>query len=484
MRLRPTHLAAAIGLATILGSCRAPAPTDPRMVSEWVHTLYGILRAERVSPPVASRFLGYASLALYEGLAAATPGMPSLAPSLTRPPALPEAPEGIALDPTLVANEAERTVIDSLLGEALAATRATLGSLVDSLRRTRTSAGVSEAVVTRSEELGRRIGNAIVAWSRTDGFDSTRTLTYVPPSGPGLWVNDAPGHVYAAQNLSGATQFVALDNPANTLRSDNASDRGLILNRPKRASVTTLPALDMAGTSEPYWGRIRPFVLKSWDECPLAPPPAFGTTKDAPLYQEALEVYETRMRLTPEQKMTALFWADNPGETATPAGHWVAIGAQMADRLGLSAQESARLFVLSSFATADAFIASWGYKYKHNLIRPRTYIRQVIDPEWEPLVPTPPFPEYPSGHSTQSAASALILKAMVGDQEFEDSTEMAIGHPVRRFVSFDSAAEQAGWSRIYGGIHFHAGKTGGKSLGTCVGQKILERAGAVGVAGR
>jgi membrane-associated phospholipid phosphatase len=126
-------------------------------------------------------------------------------------------------------------------------------------------------------------------------------------------------------------------------------------------------------------------------------------------------------------------------------------------------------------AQADGFIASWGYKYKLNSIRPRTYIRRMIDSTWEPLIPTPPFPEYPSGHSTQSSAAATAITAMLGDVAFDDSTGLSIGHAVRRFPSFRAAADEAGLSRIYGGIHFPAGNTGGRALGQCIGGKVVER---------
>ena len=134
--------------------------------------------------------------------------------------------------------------------------------------------------------------------------------------------------------------------------------------------------------------------------------------------------------------------------------------------------------MLTAVAQADAFIASWGYKYAHNLLRPRMYIRRVIDPEWEPLIPPPPFPEYPSGHSTQSAAAATTLAGVLGDGAFDDSTSISLGHAVRRFPSFMAAAEEAGMSRIYGGIHFEVGTRSGRDLGICIGQRVLARAGS------
>jgi hypothetical protein len=468
--------AAAMTAVAALTSCGHPPADDPRMVSEWMHTLYGIVRSERLSPPVASRFLGYASVALYEGTAAADPAAPSLAGVLNGLPALPAGEKGRRYDPTLVAVEAERLLLDTLLAEGLPASRATLAGLADSLIDARMALGIPAAVAIGSRQLGRQIGVALLAWSRTDGFDGTRGRAYSPPNGPEYWRNDTPGQLYAAQNLSGATEFVGLDNPANLLRPGSASDRGMVMNRPKRPGLKELPPVNMAGATEPYWGELRPFVLTAWNECPLPPPPAYGTAAESPLHQQAKVVYDTKTTLTPEQRAIALFWADNPGESGTPTGHWVAIASQMIGPRKLSAANAARLFALTAVAQADAFISSWGYKYTYNLLRPRTYIRRVIDPAWEPQISTPPFPEHPAGHSTQSAAAASVLTALLGVTPFDDRTGLAIGHPVRRFASFTEAAHEAGLSRIYGGIHFPSGDSAGRSLGECIGARVVERA--------
>src|ERR1043166_7979586 len=249
----------------------------------------------------------------------------------------------------------------------------------------------------------------------------------------------------------------------------------------------------MAGMSEPYWGRIRPFVLTSWNECPVPQPPSYATDTSADLYRHARVVEQMIGKNTPrltlsgeidtastraqdEKKAIAFFWAANTGESGTPVGHWVSIAAQVASERHLSAEDAARLLALTSLAQADAFIASWGYKYQYTLIRPRTYIRRVIDSTWEPLIPTPPFPEYPSGHSTVSSAAAEVLTGVLGDNvAFEDSTSLAIGNPVRGFPSFRAAAHEAGISRIYGGISFQYGNVGGRALGECIGQKVIER---------
>jgi len=108
-------------------------------------------------------------------------------------------------------------------------------------------------------------------------------------------------------------------------------------------------------------------------------------------------------------------------------------------------------------------------------MRPRPSIRGVIDSTWEPLIPSPPFPEYPSGHSTQSSAAATAMTSLIGPGAFDDSTGLAIGHSVRRFESFTAAADEAGISRIYGGIHYPFANIAGRALGRCIGTRVTER---------
>lgn len=469
-----------IVLATLLvsiASCRSEPPTDPRLVSEWSRALYGAIRAERLSPPVASRLMVYASAALYSGLAAADPSLRPLAGALNGFPQMPRAAQRGVYDGTIAALAAERVVIDSLLREALPTTRSSLGRLTDSLELAR-AAMIAPALRDSSQAAGTRIGLALVAWSRSDGFDSTRGRPFTPRRGAGMWVNDAPATIYASQNMSGATEFVATGNPANLMQPGAASDRGMILNRPK-ARNATLPPVNMAGASEPYWHEVRPFALRTWNECPVTPPPAYSTDPSSDFFKGAKVVYDARPKGPNEETTVALYWADNAGESGTPVGHWISIASQLVSQRGLDAGTAARIMVQTAVAQADAFIASWGYKYQYSLIRPRTYIRLAIDSTWEPLIPTPPFPEYPSGHSTQSSAAATVLADVLGDAAFDDSTSVYIGHKVRRFDSFRSAADEAGMSRIYGGIHFPFGNTGGKELGNCIGEKVNTRFGKV-----
>jgi hypothetical protein len=446
------------------------------MVSEWMQMLYGVVRAERASPPVGSRIFAYGAIALYSGFSQTDSTVPQIVGRFNQLDSLPRAQAGKKYDPELVAISSERVVLDSLLDESLPTIRAAVAHLADSVEAARAKQ-VASAIETDSKALGRATGLAIVAWAHGDGFDSTRGRQYVAPVGEGLWVNDDPATVYATQSISGASQLIVPSNPANQMRSGATDARTLILDRPKPTSIKKLPAANNAGVTEPYWGYNRPFALKGWNDCSAPAPPAYSRTPGTPLYEEARQVMEIRKTLTPDQKEIALYWADNPGETATPAGHWLSIGSQMIEQRNLSAPQAAWMMVVTSTALADAFISAWAYKFRLNLIRPRTFIRQTMDSTWEPAIPTPPFPEYLSGHSTLSGAAAGALTTLLGVVSFTDSTNVSLGHPARRFESFSAAAVEAGQSRIYGGIHYPSANLEGRKLGECIAGGIAERLG-------
>jgi membrane-associated phospholipid phosphatase len=148
----------------------------------------------------------------------------------------------------------------------------------------------------------------------------------------------------------------------------------------------------------------------------------------------------------------------------------VAIVLQISQRDKLPADRTAQILARLGIAVADAFIGCWDAKYQYDLLRPITYIRRLIDPKFEPLLNTPPFPEYPSGHSVQSGAAAQVLTAEFGENyAFEDATHAKDGLPPRKFTSFKAAAAEAAISRLYGGIHFRAAIDRGLEQGACIG---------------
>ncbi|MCA3453009.1 MAG: vanadium-dependent haloperoxidase, partial [Rhodobacter sp.] len=223
----------------------------------------------------------------------------------------------------------------------------------------------------------------------------------------------------------------------------------------------------------PQWGNNRTFAMPDGATCGLPPPPAYSEEPGSAFYAEAKEVYDTVKSLTPEQRRIARFWSDDPMLSPTPPGHWISIALQIQDATGAPLAERVDLQARLGIALADAFIGCWHAKFEYDLLRPVTYIRATMDPKWEPLLNTPPFPEYPSGHSTQSGAAAEVLTDFFGeDFAFEDATHLDDGLEPRRFPSFWAAAQEAGMSRLYGGIHFRSAIDRGLEQGRCIGRHV------------
>ena len=243
------------------------------------------------------------------------------------------------------------------------------------------------------------------------------------------------------------------------------------------------------------WPKVKPFALASGDEFRPVPPPAIDSPEYAKAVDEAMRLggFQNSQR-TADQTEIALFWADGGG-TATPPGHWNSIAMDVTLNHRTNLLETARTFALLNIAMADAGIASWDAKYHYDLWRPIDAIRQADldgnsgtlgDSSWIPLLKTPPFPTYTSGHSTFSGAASAVLTSLFGDQVAFDSHSdghlSAEQRPLdpsqivtRHFASFKQAAEEAGLSRIYGGIHFDFDNTVGLELGRLVGTAILTR---------
>jgi len=470
------RIALACGFVLVGASCRAsPPPADAALVTGWMRALYALVRAERLSPPVASRVFAYGAVALYEGLAPGSPQLRSLTGQLNGLPELPSPRRGERYDWASVAVSAETTVLKGLFREGLPATQVAIAQLGDSQIAARTAHGVSASVRDRSAAYGAMLGQAVLEWAAHDRFAETRGLTWKPPKGRQYWVNTAEPQQYIATSLSAQSEAVSLGNPADTLAAGATAERSLIVTRPKSARIKTLAGLNPTGITEPYWDRLRPFVLTSMDECAPPAPLPYSEAPGSPFYRQVKAVYDTGRTLTPEQREIALYWADNPGESGTPPGHWVLIASQLVEQLHLDAGRSAEMFVLTSVALADAFISCWHTKFSLSLVRPVTYVRRVIDPHWHTLIPTPPFPEYTAGHAVQSGAAAGVLTALFGDRPFTDSTHVNIGRPARRFSSFRVAANEVAQSRLYAGLHYPMSLSHGIAQGECIARKVMER---------
>jgi hypothetical protein len=180
--------------------------------------------------------------------------------------------------------------------------------------------------------------------------------------------------------------------------------------------------------------------------------------------------------MTEAQRQIALYWADCPGETATPPGHWTTMMNAAISAHNLNLEETALMYGLVSIGMNDAFIQCWHTKYTVNLVRPKTYIQEnfIGEEHWEPFVVTPPFPEFASGHSVVSGCVSELLTHVVGDSiAFIDSTHVKIGLDPRSFNSFRAAAEEAAQSRLYGGMHYPMANEMGLKQGRCVANSII-----------
>lgn len=406
-------------------SSQAAANQEPEAAIAWFDLLYDSIRDESLSPPVASRIIGYCGVAAYE---ACVPGMPdyqTLVGQLNGFDSLPPLAGGEYYWPAVL-NSAVSGVMQSLSTGASAPTLQAMADLDDQLSMD-FALDVSQSVLDRSEMRGADISAAIIAWAATDEYDIWNACAYTPPVGPGLWEPTPPGFA---------------------------------------------PAL------QPCWGDLRPFVLLYGAECSVLPPPAYSESVGSPFYIEALEVYDTVNNLTSNQLDIAQFWADNPGLTGTPPGHWTSIVGQVLEQQSYSLEAAAEAYARVGIAVADAFISCWEMKYIYSYVRPITFIQSpsgLNDAGWvtAPGVGTPPFPEYTSRHSVQSGAASFVLEDLWGSLAFDDDTHAGL-FPMRSFGGFFEAADEAAISRLYGGIHYRAAIDRGVEQGYCVGATILD----------
>jgi membrane-associated phospholipid phosphatase len=227
----------------------------------------------------------------------------------------------------------------------------------------------------------------------------------------------------------------------------------------------------------PGWGRVACFAVA--DPAAFRPPapPAVGTPEYERAYAEvaALGRADSPTR-TPDQTVVARFWADGDG-TVTPPGHWNRIAQAVAADRRLTLAEAARLFAVLNAAMADAAVVCWDCKYRFDVWRPVTALGET-DPTWSPLLPTPPFPAYTSGHSSFSGSAAAALAAYFGTDEVAFATT-SDGLPgvTRSFRRFSAAAAEAGMSRIYGGIHWQFDNAAGLRCGREIGAEVAKRFG-------
>ncbi len=392
-----------------------------------VHRLTDVIVYDIFSPPVATRIYAYSNLAWYEAIRWKDTGSQSIATRLKGFDAMPVPQKNKQYNFALAAVKSFFKVAKALTfsKDSLAVTEKIL------LNEFETSS--DETVYKNSLALGDTIAGIILKRAATDNYKTTRGMAkYSVNREAGKWQQTPP---------------------------------------------------EYADAVEPYWHLIKPLLLDSASQCKALSSPPYDLNKNSTYYKELMEVYTVSKNITPSQDTIAHYWDDNPFVTQhrghltfatkkiTPAGHWIGIVSILCKQTHTDEIKTAKVYALTSCAIFDGFISCWEEKFRSRMDRPFTVIRDNLEPSWTPLLQTPPFPEYPSGHSVISSAAAIVLtKHFVDNLSFMDTTEMEYLGLQRSFSSIQQAADEACISRLYGGIHYRSAIVEGKKQGQEVGK--------------
>jgi hypothetical protein len=406
---------------------------DPEFLHRSVKQVTDVIVHDIFSPPVASRIYAYISVAGYEASIPQNSKFVSLAGQLKGLEPLPKPEEGKVYCFPLASVQAMLKV-----GRTLVFSDDKMEFFYTSIMQEFKDTGIPDDVFERSVAFGDQVAAHILAWSGKDNYKQSRSF------------------------------------PKYTIQNDDYSWK------------PTPPAYMDA--IEPHWSKIRTFVIDSAQQFKPVPPTAFSIDKNSQFYKEAMEVRDMGVNLSDEQRQIASFWDCNPfvmnvkghvmfaTKKISPGGHWMNITHVACRKAKADFQQSAEAYALVSISLSDGFVSCWEEKFRSKVIRPETYINQHIDEAWTPLLQTPPFPEYTSGHSVISSSAAVVLTKIFGDNfAFNDSTEIEFGMPARSFSSFMQASEEAAISRMYGGIHYRPACENGLVEGKAIGKFIAEK---------
>lgn len=426
-------LALFIAIAGCKQKTKIALVSDADVLHENVDQLTQVIIYDVFTPPVASRIYGYTSLAAFEAMRFANPKYNSITGQLRGFKKMPQPQAGKKYNYALAATKAYFTVAHKVTFS------------IDTLKKYEDKVfamyqdNLDDSTFARSVDFGEKIGKAVLARAAFDNYPQTRGKPrFLGSNDNGKWRPTAPDY------LDGV---------------------------------------------EFCWGTMHTFAIDTSTVFPLPPPPAYSEDHNSVYYKQNVEVYEQSKTLTPEQVEITKFWDDNPfviqhnghmmfvNKKITPGGHWIGITAIACKKSKADAVKTAQAYALTSIALFDAFICGWQVKYETKYIRPVTMINDKIDEKWLPLLQTPPFPEYPSGHSDISAASAVILTHLFGDNfEYEDTSDLKYIGLKRSFKSFLKASDETSISRFYGGIHYrnsvNAGAVQGRQIGEFIWNKL------------
>lgn len=381
------------------------------------------------NPPLAARFFSYAFLSGYEVVSQNDKAYKSMHGFLNGYPPL-QKPDSIKGYDTRLSAVIAMMETAKRLQPTGSVFQQYEEAFLDSCRQV----GFDENVIEQSKLYGGAVSKKILAYAKADGYNKlSNYVRYTPLQKEGTWYPTPPAFLAAV---------------------------------------------------EPYFNKVRPFLLDSCSQFKPAPPVPFSKDTASGFFRQLMLNYKDT--LSEERRAIAGFWDCNPFavqdqghlmygfKKISPGAHWLGITNLVCEKAKKSFEESLLIHTLVSVGLMDGFICCWDEKYRSNRIRPETAIREYIDPKWEPLLQTPPFPEYLSGHSVISAASATILTHFFGDNyKYTDSVEISYGLPPRTFSSFKQAAQEAAISRFYGGIHFMDAIENGMAQGEKVGTWVL-----------
>lgn len=431
-------------IAGILASCSKSEGTwkreaeNPEFLHRAIKQVTDVIVHDIFSPPVASRIYAYSSIAGYEvAMHGDTSRYVSLAGQVNGLDSIPQPEKGQEYCFSLAATQAVLKI-----GRTLVFSEDKMDDFYAVIMKDFRDTGMPEEVYDRSVAYGDQVASRILKWSSKDNYKQSRSFPkYSILDDPATWKPTPPAYMDAV---------------------------------------------------EPHWNKIRPFAIDSAQQFRPTSPTPFSTKKNTPFYNEALKVKHTGDSLTAEQRDITFFWDCNPfvmnvkghvmfaTKKISPGGHWMNITRIACRKVKADYIQSAEAYARVAISLVDGFISCWDEKYRSKLIRPETYINQYIDETWIPTLQTPPFPEYPSGHSVISSAAAVNLTKIFGDNfAFTDSTEIDYGLTSRSFNSFIKAADEAAISRVYGGIHYMPacvnGVNQGRALGAYVAEKLKTR---------
>jgi hypothetical protein len=433
MKIKSVCLILLIGFFT---SCSKDNEKSPELtagsIGQVTSQMTDVMVHDVTNPPLGARFYAYACLAGYEVVAQNDSAYKSMHGVLNDFPEI-RKPEGLTqyayqLSAILAMLETAKKMQPS--GALM------LQKYQDHLLDSCKTAGFSEEVITGSKEYALGISKQILQYAKADKYNRISNYPrYAPNESKGSWYPTPPGY---------------------------------------------FPPV------EPYFKTIRSFTLDSSSQFRPAPPAPFSEDKNSAFFKMMEANY--KVKVAGEAKVTAAFWDCNPFalenkghllvgmKKISPGAHWMGITDIACKQAKADFSKSMLVTTSVAIGLMDGFVACWDEKYRSNRIRPETVIRKYIDPNWKPFLQTPPFPEYLSGHSVISSASAVILTYYFGDHfGYTDTVEERFGLKARKFKSFNDAAKESGMSRFYGGIHFMDAVENGWSQGEKVGSRVVDK---------